>query len=46
MSVAGRFIYSDLKVAVDADTSSASSLGIDISAFYQSEISIYSSNSA
>lgn len=46
MSVAGRFIYSDLKVAVDADTSSASSLGIDISAFYQSEIFKMSSNSA
>ena len=46
MSVAGRFIYSDLKVAVDADTSSASSLGIDISAFYQSEIFKLKSNSA
>ena len=46
MSVAGRFIYSDLKVAVDADTTSASSLGIDISAFYQSEIFKMSSNSA
>ena len=46
MSVAGRFIYSDLKVAIDADTSSASSLGIDISAFYQSEIFKLKSNSA
>ena len=31
MSVAGRFIYSDLKVAVDADTSSASSSSIGVS---------------
>ena len=46
MSVAGRFIYSDLKVAVDADTSSASSFGIDISAFYQSQIFKLKSNSA
>ena len=38
MAVAGRFIYSDLKIALDADTSSASSLGIDIAAFYQSDI--------
>jgi hypothetical protein len=37
MAVAGRFIYSDLKIAMDADTSSASSLGVDIAAYYQSE---------
>lgn len=36
MAVAGRFIYSDLKIAMDADTSSASSLGVDIAAFYES----------
>ena len=38
MAVAGRFIYSDLKVARDSDTSSASSFGVDIAAFYQSKI--------
>lgn len=37
MAVAGRFIYSDLKIAMDADTSSASSLGVDIAAFYESK---------
>ncbi len=38
MSVAGRFIYSDLKIAANADTSSASSLGVDIAAFYESKV--------
>ncbi len=37
MSVAGRFIYSDLKIAMEGDTSSASTLGVDIAAFYQSQ---------
>ncbi|MEO2100399.1 MAG: type IX secretion system outer membrane channel protein PorV [Flavobacteriaceae bacterium] len=37
MAVAGRYIYSDLKIAMDADTSSASSLGVDIAAFYESK---------
>jgi len=46
MAVAGRFIYSDLKIAMDADTSSASSLGVDIAAFYESELFKIKSNSA
>jgi hypothetical protein len=46
MAVAGRFIYSDLKIAVDADTSSASSLGVDVAAFYQSQPFELSSNMA
>ena len=46
MAVAGRFIYSDLKIAMDADTSSASSLGVDIAAFYESELIKIKSNSA
>ena len=37
MAIAGRFIYSDLKIAIDADTSSASSLGFDIAGYYQSQ---------
>ncbi|MFZ9074517.1 MAG: type IX secretion system outer membrane channel protein PorV [Flavobacteriaceae bacterium] len=37
MAVAGRFIYSDLKIAMEGDTSSASTLGVDIAAFYQSQ---------
>jgi len=44
MAVAGRFIYSDLKVARDSDTSSASSFGVDIAAFYQSKIFDIKSN--
>ena len=46
MAVAGRFIYSDLKVARDSDTSSASSFGVDIAAFYQSKIFNLKSNKA
>lgn len=46
MAVAGRFIYSDLKIAMDADTSSASSLGVDIAAFYQSEAFDLKNNTA
>ncbi len=46
MAVAGRFIYSDLKIAMDADTSSASSLGVDIAAYYQSEAFDFKSNTA
>ena len=37
MAIAGRFIYSDLKIAIDADTSSASSLGFDIAGYHQSK---------
>ena len=46
LAVAGRFIYSDLKVARDSDTSSASSFGVDIAAFYQSKIFDLKSNKA
>ena len=38
MAVGTRYIRSDLKIATDGDTSSANSLGIDISGFYQSNI--------
>jgi len=38
MAVAGRYIRSDLKIVTDADTSSANSLGVDITGFYQSNI--------
>jgi len=46
LAIAGRFIYSDLKVARDSDTSSASSFGVDIAAFYQSKIFDLKSNKA
>ena len=46
MAVAGRFIYSDLKIAIDADTSSASSLGFDIAGYYQSQSFKLNSNKA
>ena len=46
MAVAGRFIYSDLKIAANSDNSSASSLGVDIAAFYQSEVFNLSSKKA
>ena len=36
MSVAGRYIRSDLKINLDMDATSANSLGVDIAAFYQS----------
>jgi len=35
-AVAGRFIYSDLKIETDGDTSARGTLGVDIAAFYQS----------
>ncbi len=37
MSVAARYIRSDLKLATDSDNNSANSLGIDIAGFYQSK---------
>ena len=37
MAVAGRYIRSDLRIATDADTSSANTLGVDIAGFYQSK---------
>ena len=38
MAVAGRYIRSDLKIATDADTSSANSLGVDIAGFFESKV--------
>ena len=46
MAVAGRFIFSDLKIAANSDNSSASSLGVDIAAFYKSEVFDLSSKKA
>ena len=46
MAIAGRFIYSDLKIAIDADTSSASSLGFDVAGYYQSQSFKLNSNKA
>lgn len=44
MAVAGRYIRSDLQLQpVDADASAASSFGVDIAAFYQSEEIVMSS---
>lgn len=37
LSVAGRFIRSDLRLTNDVDATAASSLGVDIAAFYQGE---------
>ena len=37
MSVAGRYIRSDLKINLDMDATSANTLGVDVSGFYQSE---------
>lgn len=37
MSVAGRYIRSDLKLSSDGDAASANTLGVDIAAFYQSK---------
>ena len=36
LAVAGRYIRSDLRIATDADNSSANTLGIDIAGFYES----------
>jgi hypothetical protein len=46
MAVAGRYIRSDLKIVTDADTSSANSLGVDISGFYQSNVFELGTNNA
>lgn len=37
MAVAGRFIRSDLKLSSDVDATPASTLGVDIAAFYQGD---------
>ena len=46
MAVAGRFIRSDLKVSSDMDATPASSLGIDIAAYYQGKMFDLGSNKA
>ena len=38
LAVAGRFIRSDLKLSSDADATPASTLGVDIAAFYQGDV--------
>lgn len=38
LAVAGRFIRSDLKLSSDADATPASTLGVDIAAFYKGDI--------
>lgn len=39
MAVAGRFLRSDLKIAdLDPDASAANSFGVDVAAFYQSDV--------
>ena len=38
LAVAGRFIRSDLKLSSDTDATPASTLGVDIAAFYQGDI--------
>ena len=46
MAVAGRFIRSDLKVSSDMDATPASTLGVDIAAYYQGEAFDLGSNKA
>ena len=46
LAVAGRFIRSDLKVSSDMDATPASTLGVDIAAFYQGETFNLGSNKA
>ena len=46
MAVAGRFIRSDLKVSSDVDATPASTLGVDIAAYYQGETFDLGSNKA
>ena len=42
MAVSGRFLRSDLRIQqIDADASAASSFGVDISGYYQSEEIVY-----
>lgn len=46
LAVAGRFIRSDLKVSSDMDATPASTLGVDIAAYYQGETFDLGSNKA
>jgi len=45
-AIAVRYISSDLKIASDADTSSANSLGIDIAGYYESNSFDFGNNDA
>lgn len=45
-AIAIRYIRSDLKIASDADTSSANSLGIDIASYYESNSFDFGNNDA
>ena len=45
-AIAVRYIRSDLKIASDADTSSANSLGIDIAGYYESNSFDFGNNDA
>lgn len=46
LAVAGRFIRSDLKVSSDMDATPASTLGVDIAAYYQGETFDFGANKA
>ena len=46
MAIATRYIRSDLKISLDADTSSANTLGIDIAGFYQTSPFDFGNNNA
>ncbi len=46
MSVAGRFIRSDLRLSSDVDATAASTLGVDISAYYKGDQFDFNSNKA
>jgi hypothetical protein len=46
MGVAGRFIRSDLKITSESGSKSANSIGVDVSAFYQSDVIEINKNDA
>lgn len=46
MSVAGRYIRSDLKLSTDVDATAASTLGVDISAYYKGDVFDFRENKA
>lgn len=46
MAVAGRYIRSDLKLSTDVDVTAASTLGVDISAYYQGDVFDFRENKA
>ena len=45
MAVAGRYIRSDLKITSDLDAASANTLGVDLVAYYQSDVRKVGNNS-